>query len=60
MTPTNNNSPATVYARLNGDDALLGAILARLVGAGIPVFAFEESVSDLEEIFLRTTRGLVQ
>jgi ABC-2 type transport system ATP-binding protein len=60
MPPTNNNSPATVYARLNGDDALLGAILARLVGAGIPVFAFEESVSDLEEIFLRTTRGLVQ
>jgi hypothetical protein len=30
------------------------------VGEGIPVFAYEEAVSDLEEIFLRTTRGLVQ
>lgn len=51
---------ATVYARLNGDDALLGTMLARLVGAGIPVFGFEEAVSDLEDIFLKTTRGLVQ
>jgi ABC-2 type transport system ATP-binding protein len=55
-----NNDTATVYMRVNGDDALLGAILARLVGEGIPVFAYEEAVSDLEEIFLRTTKGLVQ
>lgn len=55
-----NSGPATVYMRINGDDSLLGAILARLVGTGIPVFAYEEAVSDLEEIFLRTTRGLVQ
>lgn len=55
-----NEGPATVYVRVNGDDALLGAMLARLVSERIPVFAFEEAVSDLEEIFLRTTRGLVQ
>ena len=58
--PVGNDGPATVYMRVNGDDSLLGAILARLVGEGIPVFAYEEAVSDLEEIFLRTTRGLVQ
>jgi hypothetical protein len=60
MAPVGNDGPATVYMRVNGDDSLLGAILARLVGEGIPVFAYEEAVSDLEEIFLRTTRGLVQ
>jgi ABC-2 type transport system ATP-binding protein len=54
------NGPATVYARVNGDDALLSAMLSRLTQGGIPVFGFEEAFGDLEEIFLRTTRGLVQ
>ncbi len=58
--PVGNSGPATVYMRVSGDDSLLGSILARLVGDGIPVFAYEEAVSDLEEIFLKTTRGLVQ
>ncbi|MGA7731939.1 MAG: ABC transporter ATP-binding protein [Chloroflexia bacterium] len=57
---TGDNDPATIYMRVSGDNSLLGAILARLVAEGIPVFAYEEAVSDLEEIFLRTTRGLVQ
>jgi len=52
--------PATVHVRLNGEDALLSAMLGRLVAEGVPVFGFEETVGDLEEIFLATTRGLVQ
>jgi hypothetical protein len=51
---------ATIYVRLNGDDVLLSVMLARLTQAGIQVFGFEEAVGDLEEIFLRTTKGLVQ
>jgi ABC-2 type transport system ATP-binding protein len=52
--------PATVHVRVNGDDALLSAMLARMVAEGVPVFGFEEMVGDLEEIFLATTKGLVQ
>jgi hypothetical protein len=52
--------PATVHVRVNGDDALLSAMLARMVAEGVPVFGFEETVGDLEEIFLATTKGLVQ
>jgi hypothetical protein len=54
------NGPATIYVRVDGDDALLSGMLSRLTQDGIPVFGFEEAVGDLEEIFLRTTRGLVQ
>jgi hypothetical protein len=46
--------------RVNGDDALLSSLLAQLITRDIPVFGFEEAVGDLEDIFLRTTRGLVQ
>jgi ABC-2 type transport system ATP-binding protein len=60
IVPPTVGGPATLYMRMNGDDALLGAILSRLVSAGIPVFGFEEVVSDLEDIFLHTTKGLVQ
>ncbi|MEO8288982.1 MAG: ABC transporter ATP-binding protein [Chloroflexota bacterium] len=54
------DGPATLYVRVNGDDALLSMMLARVTQAGVPVFGFEEAVGDLEEIFLRTTKGLVQ
>jgi ABC-2 type transport system ATP-binding protein len=52
--------PATVHVRVNGEDPLLSAMLARMVAEGVPVFGFEEMVGDLEEIFLATTKGLVQ
>ncbi|MEO6457761.1 MAG: ABC transporter ATP-binding protein, partial [Chloroflexia bacterium] len=52
--------PATLHVRVNGDDTLLGEMLALLIRHDIPVFAFEESMGDLEDIFLRTTKGLVQ
>jgi ABC-2 type transport system ATP-binding protein len=54
------NGPATIYVRINGDDNLLSMMLSRLTQGGIPVYGFEETQGDLEEIFLRTTRGLVQ
>ncbi|HST04291.1 MAG TPA: ABC transporter ATP-binding protein [Chloroflexia bacterium] len=60
VVPPPNDAPATLYVRVDGDNLVLGAILARLVSAGIPVYGYEEAVDDLEEIFLRTTKGLVQ
>jgi ABC-2 type transport system ATP-binding protein len=54
------SAPATIYIRVNGDDLLLGEILRRLMRQEIPVFGFEEAVGNLEDIFMRTTRGLVQ
>lgn len=52
--------PATLHLRVNGDDALLNTLLTQLMSRGIPVYGFEETMGDLEDIFLRTTRGLVQ
>jgi ABC-2 type transport system ATP-binding protein len=49
-----------IVARVEGDETLLNELLAQLVAQGIPVFGFEESVGNLEDIFLRTTKGLVQ
>jgi ABC-2 type transport system ATP-binding protein len=54
------NGAATLLVRVNGDDALLREMLRRLVQADIPVFGFEEAIGNLEDIFLRTTKGLVQ
>jgi ABC-2 type transport system ATP-binding protein len=54
------DGPATLHLRVNGDDALLYAMLRRLMQSEIPVFGFEEAVGNLEDIFMRTTRGLVQ
>jgi hypothetical protein len=45
---------------VQGDERLLGAMLVNLVRSEVPVYSFHEEVSDLEDIFLRTTRGLVQ
>ncbi|MCB0115228.1 MAG: ABC transporter ATP-binding protein [Caldilineaceae bacterium] len=40
-----------------GEDADVAALLAVLVGAGHQVVTFNEENSDLEEVFLRLTRG---
>jgi ABC-2 type transport system ATP-binding protein len=51
---------SAILLRVEGDETLLSHLLAQLVAQGIPVFGFEESVGNLEDIFLRTTKGLVQ
>jgi len=43
-----------------GDDAAMSGLIARAVGAGIEVVEIARSEADLEDIFLRTTRGHVQ
>ena len=54
------DGPGVLRARVQGDERLLGAMLVNLVRAEVPVYSFHEEVSNLEDIFLNTTRGLVQ
>jgi ABC-2 type transport system ATP-binding protein len=42
-----------------GDESQLGELLARLVGENIPVVNFNSETRDMEEVFMRATRGLV-
>ena len=42
-----------------GEDAALTAMLSNLVQQGIPVVHFSEDSRDLEEVFMRATKGMV-
>ena len=43
-----------------GDDAAMGELLARAIAGGIAVVEFSRTEADLEDIFLRTTKGKLQ
>jgi ABC-2 type transport system ATP-binding protein len=53
------NGERRLAATVNGDDAVLTALLSDLVGAGFPVLEFHEQTGDLEDAFMRLTKGLV-
>lgn len=42
-----------------GDDALQTTILTRLMEAGLPILSFQEERIELEDIFMRVTKGIV-
>jgi ABC-2 type transport system ATP-binding protein len=42
-----------------GDDEAMGALLSALLGQGFPVIHFSEETKNLEEVFMRTTKGIV-
>lgn len=44
----------------NGDEEEMNRILTHLVQAGIPLVSFAESQSNLENIFMQLTKGVVQ
>ncbi|HMR99891.1 MAG TPA: ABC transporter ATP-binding protein [Anaerolineales bacterium] len=46
-------------AEFTGDDASLQSLLSALVAQGLPIVHFSEVTQDLEEVFMRTTRGIV-
>ena len=43
----------------SGDDAAVSRLLQDLVGRGLPVLRFTESVYDLEDVFMQATKGIV-
>jgi hypothetical protein len=42
-----------------GDDAAVSALLADLVGRGLPLLSFTEAPHDVEEMFMQITKGIV-
>jgi ABC-2 type transport system ATP-binding protein len=49
------DGPATLVVDWHGDDDDAAGLLARLVGAGIPVRSFADAGKDLEDLFLELT-----
>jgi len=46
-------------AEFTGDDEALRALLTSLITQGLPVVHFSEDTHNLEEVFMRATRGIV-
>jgi ABC-2 type transport system ATP-binding protein len=58
--PTSDMAGAqTLEVDFTGDDAAVSALLRDLVGRGLPVLRFTESVHDLEDVFMHATQGIV-
>jgi hypothetical protein len=49
----------SLEADFNGDDKALQTLLAEMIQRGLPVVQFSEDTKNLEEVFMRTTRGIV-
>ncbi len=50
---------AVVEVDFAGDDAAVSALLRELVGAGLPVLRFAETMHDVEDVFMQVTKGIV-
>ncbi len=49
----------TMQVEFTGDDPALQKFLAQLIQQGLPIVHFSEETQNLEEVFMRTTRGIV-
>lgn len=57
--PERDHSPAHLEFDFTGDDTALSELLTKLVSDGIPVIQFSSDSRDMEEVFMRATKGLV-
>jgi ABC-2 type transport system ATP-binding protein len=55
----NDNGRLRLEFDFSGDDRALSQLLSKLVVQGIPVIHFSSDSRDMEEVFLRATKGLV-
>ena len=53
------DSGGSLEAEFSGDDEAIADLLAMLLARGVRVLSFTETTSDLEEVFLRLTKGEV-
>jgi ABC-2 type transport system ATP-binding protein len=61
-TPAPEGMPAgaqIVEVDFSGDDEAVSGLLRDLVGRGLPVLRFTETVHDLEDVFMHATKGIV-
>jgi ABC-2 type transport system ATP-binding protein len=52
-------APVVLDVDFSGDDGGVSKLLQELVGRGVPVLRFTESVHDLEDVFMQATKGIV-
>jgi ABC-2 type transport system ATP-binding protein len=57
--PVGGNGEGHLRIIFAGDDEVLAQILRELVDAGFPVVTFREETGDLEDVFMRLTKGVV-
>jgi ABC-2 type transport system ATP-binding protein len=55
----NSGQRATLQIDFAGDDEAVAALLGDLVRQGLPVIHLTEETRDLEEVFMRATKGIV-
>ncbi len=55
----NNGKHDSLEVDFIGDDEAIHALLASLLQQGFPVIHFSEETKNLEEVFMRTTKGIV-
>jgi ABC-2 type transport system ATP-binding protein len=57
--PAAENGAGDLRVTFSGGDEALVRLLRDMVGAGIPVAMFREETGDLEDVFMRLTKGVV-
>jgi ABC-2 type transport system ATP-binding protein len=57
--PVPGNGKGDLQVTFSGDDEALARLLSELVGAGFRVTMFREETGDLEDVFMRLTKGIV-
>ncbi len=57
--PVTGNGGGSLEITFTGDDEALARLLGEMVGAGFPVVMFREETGDLEDVFMRLTKGIV-
>jgi ABC-2 type transport system ATP-binding protein len=57
--PVTGNGEGNLEIAFTGDDDALVRLLSEMVGAGFPVLMFREAAGDLEDVFMRLTKGVV-
>jgi ABC-2 type transport system ATP-binding protein len=57
--PVTGNGEVDLLVTFAGNDEALARLLREMVGAGLPVVMFREETGDLEDVFLRLTKGVV-
>jgi ABC-2 type transport system ATP-binding protein len=53
------NGEGDLRVAFAGNDEALSRLLRDMVGAGLPVLMFREETGDLEDVFMRLTKGIV-
>ena len=59
LTPNGNNGRTRFEFEFTGEESALSDLLTRLIQADIQIIHFSEERRDLEEVFMRVTKGLV-